>query len=216
MEHALAAAPRLQLDAKRIAATSGAIAVHVVVLMMLLMPAKVSTPAADEQVIDVIFDEPKPKIIPVISPPKEDKPRPPQQTPPQQVVPIADPPPVNLDQAPSLVDFVAPDVPDEPATSFDTGPATSMFQQVTTLAAPPPVYPRMALTRGIEGTVTLRIHIDAGGNPIEVSVEHSSGSLLLDQAALKVVKARWRFVPAQKDGQATEAWALVPIEFVLN
>jgi protein TonB len=44
----------------------------------------------------------------------------------------------------------------------------------------------MAVQRGIEGTVMLRIHVDAGGKPIEVSIEKSSGSRILDEAALKV------------------------------
>jgi hypothetical protein len=30
------------------------------------------------------------------------------------------------------------------------------------------------------------------------------------------VQARWRFVPATSNGSAVEAWALVPIEFVLD
>jgi hypothetical protein len=42
MAHAHAALPRLPLDAKRIAATSAVIALHVGVLMMLMMPAQVT------------------------------------------------------------------------------------------------------------------------------------------------------------------------------
>ena len=215
MQHALAAHPRLQVDAKRIAATSGAIAVHVVVLMMLMMPAQVSQPTVKEDVVVPIWEERKP-LPPQPLPPKPDKPRPQPVAQPQQQIAQVDPPPVNVDQAPSAMDFVAPDVPDVPPTTFDTGPATSMFQQLLTDAAPPPPYPKPAVMRGIEGTVTLRIHVDASGSPIEVSIENSSGSAVLDQAALKFVKARWHFVPAQRDGQATEGWALVPIEFVLD
>jgi len=215
MQHALAAHPRLQVDAKRIAATSGAIAVHVAVLMMLMMPARVSPPAEKEEVTVPNWE---PRVVPPLTPlPKPDKPRPqPVAQPPQQIVPVSDPPVVNVDQAPSVVDYVAPVLPDLPPTTFDTGPAPSFFQQLATDAAPPPPYPKMAVTRGIEGTVTLRIHVDASGSPIEVSIENSSGSALLDQAALKFVKARWHFVPAQSNGQATEGWALVPIQFVLD
>ena len=64
--------------------------------------------------------------------------------------------------------------------------------------------------------MTLRIHVDAGGQPIEVMVERSSGHAILDEAALKTVRKRWRFVPATRDGQAIEGWALVPVEFVLQ
>jgi protein TonB len=216
MQHALAAHSRLQVDAKRIAATSGAIAVHAAVLMMLMMPAKVAPPQAMEVIVEPVWQDRKP-LPPPPPPPKPEQPRPQPVTQAlQPQVPVVDPPPVNVDQAPSVVDYVAPELPDAPATSFDTGAATSMFQQLLTDAAPPPPYPKPAVMRGIEGTVTLRIHVDASGRPIEVSVESSSGSALLDQAALKFVKARWHFVPAQRDGQAAEGWALVPIEFVLD
>ena len=215
MQHALADAPRLQLDPKRIAATSGAIAVHVVVLMMLMMPAQAPAPVAVEEIIVPNWE--KPRVLPPQPPPPQQPPRqPPQAAPPRQVVPIADPPVVNLDQEASAVDFLAPVVPELPPTSFDSGPPASVFQELATIAAPAPPYPRQAMARNVEGTVGLRIHVDAGGNPIEVSIERSSGSALLDQAALKQVKARWRFVPAQRDGQATDAWALVSIAFVLD
>jgi protein TonB len=206
--------PRLQLDAKPILATSGAIARHIRVLMMLMMPAQVATPVEQEKVTIVDWLEAPPLPPPPPPPPPADKPPPTTHVTQTVPVPVPDPPPVNIDQEPGPVDVIAVDPPAIPNT-FETG-TTSMFQQLDTIAAPAPPYPRNAVARNIEGTVTLRIHVSASGEPMEVSVENSSGSPLLDQAALKFVKARWRFVPAQRDGQATEAWALVPIEFVLH
>ena len=214
MQLAHAALPRFELDGKRIAATSGVIALHVGVLMMLMMPAQAPTPVNEEQVtlVDWLEAPPKPPLPPPLPPKPRPDPKPVQQTP--APVPVVDPPPVSIDVAPSAVDIAAVDPPPA-ATSFDPQPA-SIFQQLATVSAPPPPYPRNALARRMEGTVVLRIHVGAGGEPLEVSVEDSSGSALLDQAALKFVKARWRFVPAQRDGLPTDAWALVPIEFVLN
>ena len=213
MQLAHAALPRFELDPKRILATSGAIALHIGVLMLLLMPAQPPNSVETETVTQVQFIDPPIKPIPLLPP----KPLPPTPKPVAQVAPapVLDPPPVNIDAPPSLVDTAAVEVPVE-ANTFETQPQQSFFTQLATVAAPAPPYPRNAVARRLQGTVTLRIHVSATGEPLEVSVENSSGSPLLDEAAQKFVKARWRFVPAQQNGQATEAWALVPIEFVLH
>lgn len=56
----------------------------------------------------------------------------------------------------------------------------------------PPEYPPRAVRQGQEGTVLLRVDLDAAGLPLAVAVERSSGHRLLDQAALAAVR-RWRF-----------------------
>ena len=214
MQLAHAALPRFEIDPKRIAATSGVIALHIGVLMMLMMPAQAPTPVEEEQVTLVEWLEapPKPPEPPPLPPQPKPVTKPVQQAPVPQ--PVVEPPPVNIDQAASVVDVPVVETRVEPNT-FDVQPS-SIFQQLATVSAPPPPYPRNAVARQLQGTVMLRIHVSATGEPMEVSVENSSGYALLDQAALKFVKARWRFVPVQRDGQATDAWALVPIEFVLN
>jgi protein TonB len=53
------------------------------------------------------------------------------------------------------------------------------------------------------------------GSAASVSVEKSSGSASLDDAALEAVR-NWRFVPARRGAQAVEAWHLVPIVFKLE
>jgi protein TonB len=214
MSYAHAALPPPRIDAKRIAATSGAIAVHVAILMMLMMPPEVTEPVAREEVIVPNWEKPKelPRITP---PPREPRPQVVRQAPVATPVRVPDPPVEPVDSTPSVVDYVAPP-PSDPPTSFDAGTAASEFQQLAVANGPPPTYPKMAVTRGIQGTVMLRIHVDAAGRPLEVSIEKSSGSRLLDEAALKFVQARWTFVPAQSGGQAVDAWGLVPIEFVLQ
>ena len=61
----------------------------------------------------------------------------------------------------------------------------------------------------------LRVLVDAFGRPVEVTVERSSGHRDLDRAARDKVLADWRFDPAQRDGVAVPAYALVPIDFTL-
>jgi protein TonB len=80
------------------------------------------------------------------------------------------------------------------------------------IESPAPRYPPSALRRGESGTVVLRVHVGADGVPYAVDVVDSSRSRLLDRAATDAVK-RWRFRPAQRDGQAVSGQVQVPISF---
>ena len=64
----------------------------------------------------------------------------------------------------------------------------------------PPEDPDEAARKGEHGTVVLLIHVSPAGRTAGVDVMRSSGSVLLDRAASEAV-ARWRFLPAVKDGQ---------------
>ena len=216
MVHAHAALPRLPLDAKRIAATSAVIALHVGVLMLLMMPAQLTRSVDVEEedrpyVPDFVNIPPPPPPPP---PPEAQQQRTLTQQPTQAPIASVEPPVESVDQSVGAMDFQVPVVAAAPNT-FETEPAGAGFLQLATLVAPAPAYPRPALTRRLSGTVTLRIHVDAGGLPIEVLVEHSSGHAILDETAMKSVQKRWRFVPATRDGQPIEGWALVSIDFVL-
>ncbi len=80
---------------------------------------------------------------------------------------------------------------------------------------PPPIYPALARRREQQGTVTVRVLVDADGSVERAEVAESSGFDTLDDAALETVRSRWRFVPARHDGQSVESWVLVPIRFTL-
>jgi protein TonB len=214
MDHTLPAAPHLSLDGKRIAATSGAILVHVAVLMLLLLPnVAPDAPAAPDEVTVVEF---KPRVPPKIDPPPQPRevitrPRPtPVRT------PLPDPPEIPVDDTPSAIDPYVPPLPDLPiANSFEAIATGPVFAQIAARVAPSPPYPKRAIQLRQSGEVVLRIRVDANGRPVEVTIERSSGSSILDEAARKFVAARWTFVPATHDGQAVEALALLPIAFTL-
>ena len=78
-----------------------------------------------------------------------------------------------------------------------------------------PQYPRVAVRRGYEGTVLLKVRVLDSGGVDEVGIEESSGYGILDKAALEAVKT-WRFTPARRGGKAVVSWALVPITFNLK
>jgi protein TonB len=80
---------------------------------------------------------------------------------------------------------------------------------------PAPTYPASARRRGIEGEVVLEVWVDESGQATRLLVRAASGHAGLDRAALDAV-ARWRFRPAQKQGKAVAAVALVPVRFRLT
>jgi protein TonB len=86
---------------------------------------------------------------------------------------------------------------------------------VAYLNNPRPVYPTLARTLGLEGTVLVRVQVSAGGIPEQISVAKSSGAPLLDQSALKAVQT-WTFVPARRGETSIPQWVEVPIRFQLK
>lgn len=83
------------------------------------------------------------------------------------------------------------------------------------LQNPPPRYPLSARRNGEEGTVLLRVLVTPEGRPGKVELERSSGSAVLDGAALEAVE-HWRFVPARRGSEPVEAWVRVPLVFRLE
>lgn len=80
------------------------------------------------------------------------------------------------------------------------------------LHRPNPVYPALSKRLREEGTVLLRVNLDAQGIVLDITVEKSSRFQRLDQAALEAVR-QWRFIPAKRGQAAIPSNALVPIEF---
>lgn len=209
MDRAQVLFPISSLDPRRIAATSGAIAVHVAVLMLLMMPMR-TAPSTPIPETPTIF-EPEFKEIPLI-PVTRTRPQPqvvPQRPVQSEVAPV--------DSTPSPVDTYTPPMPpDTPIVESFEPALPPAFAQISADVAPAPPYPAQALRMQLSGVVTLKVRVDTQGRPVEAVVENSSGSKLLDAAALKFVLARWHFIPATQDGAAIEAYALVPISFVIE
>ena len=118
------------------------------------------------------------------------------------------------DDAPRLVETAPPAPP--PSLPHPTAPTASSgaSAQPQPLAGqtPSPRYPAAALRRGESGTVMVKAEIGIDGVPSDVTVASSSGSRLLDRAALDAVR-RWRFTPALVNGQPATGSVRVPIRF---
>ncbi|MHC8322953.1 energy transducer TonB [Pseudomonas sp. GB2N2] len=136
--------------------------------------------------------KPKPVVKPVPKPVQKVVPQTP--APPQPTAPVAAP---------------APPAPPTPA------PVTPASANAAYLKNPAPEYPSLAVRRGWEGTVLLRVKVLANGKPGDIQIQKGSGREALDEAAINAVK-RWSFVPAKQGEVAQEGWVSVPIDFKLH
>jgi TonB family protein len=75
-----------------------------------------------------------------------------------------------------------------------------------------PAYPPAALRARVQGTPLITAYINEVGRPIEARVQKSSGSALLDDAAVRSVET-WSMIPATIDGQPACMWISFPITF---
>ena len=78
-----------------------------------------------------------------------------------------------------------------------------------------PAYPRAARLSGRQGVVKVVAMVDQNGSVTDAELSQSSGSALLDRAALDAVR-RAVFVPARKDGKTFACSVIVPIRFQLS
>lgn len=213
-----------RLDATRIGAETGTIAINAVLLLLLLAPVapRLVEPAPPDDMQLVPIVRVPPRIVPPPPLPVETKP----STPSPVTREVS--PPLPRQEAPA-VDIVAPlagDVPSDPvgleaAPPVEAGGAglqrtADIGASLQAIAAPPPPYPREALIARLEGTVVLDVHVDAEGRPVDVVVVTSSGHRALDRAAQRQVMQTWRFRPALRDARAVPALGRVPVSFVLE
>lgn len=203
------------VETPRVFAWSTAIALHVLALMMLLIPLgwrhadapvertsvrwitdqKVIQPPPPPDPVDVPTKATPPKAVPVI----------PQTVATPQL-------PAQHDTAPFALPDPAPAALDPPTTIAPPA-AGGTSGQLQYLRAPPPAYPIAAIRAGHQGTVMLRVTVDAEGRPQSVEISTSSGHRSLDLAARQQVLRHWQFRPAMIDGQASGAIGMVPVTF---
>jgi protein TonB len=185
--------------------------------------------------VEIQITRPPPPPTPVVIPPQAQQPPPPKPIAaarPQPRLSLPEPvhgPPVAGPESPGI---------DAPASDEGTAPAgTGEVAAPVVQAAPPPppppppvieakeganylknprpAYPRLALREGWQGTVLLRVRVLPSGRPEAITIQHSSGRGVLDDAAIAAVQA-WAFAPATQGGAPVAGWVNVPIEFRLQ
>jgi protein TonB len=115
---------------------------------------------------------------------------------------------------PSPPPFAAPAAPAQPVAPAAPVPIADRSSP-RPASSPAPRYPRDAQRRGETGTVLVRVHVGADGEPGSVDLVEGSGSRSLDRAAVDAVR-RWRFEPAIRNGQAVAGTVQIPITFSLS
>lgn len=176
-------------------------------------------PPAALPIIEVALLPPPPlpekKVLP--PPPQPPKALPPSRTKPEPR-PLLQPQPVAERVIEQVAEPSRPVLPTSPTPIVQAAPEPVLEAprfNAAYLNNPPPAYPLMARRRSIEGRVLVRAEVQADGACSRVELKKTSGSELLDQAALDAVK-KWRFIPAKKGDQALTAWVEVPITFKLE
>ena len=210
---------------KPVLRTSGAVLLaHAGVVWLVVHPlASPSLPGASDPVIlaSVVAEIPVAVAQPVQTTPT----RPAQalaQRPAVQQTVTPEPQTAPREFAPASSAAPTPTAAAAPLTTGSARPASPTAQAVVLpysdadyLNNPPPAYPRMSRRMGEQGTVLVRVFINAEGRAEKADIRTSSGYPRLDDAALETVQ-RWRYVPGQRAGQAEAMWFNVPIRFVLD
>ncbi|MBB4857690.1 protein TonB [Novosphingobium chloroacetimidivorans] len=101
-----------------------------------------------------------------------------------------------------------------PAAPAPSAPVEGGDLSSQLLSGKPPVYPIDARRQKIQGTVKLRILVGPDGRVRDLQVAVSSGSDLLDRAALSAVK-RWRYAPQQQNGVPVSVRGIASVTFGL-
>jgi protein TonB len=175
-----------------------------------MVPAAQLTPPQPEINVPPPEDTPPPtpELESMIQPPLPDLPPPtfPVQAPP----PKPKPPPPKPQPTPAVP---TTSIPQAAAPAAPAAPKT--ISQVAWLTPPSPLYPARSRRAGEQGTVTVKMLIDATGRPTEVSVQGSSGHPALDESAVSAVRAA-RARPYSEGGIPQPVWVNVPINFVLQ
>lgn len=171
--------------------------------------------------IPPVVQKPQPVAEPIAQPiQKVEQPKPIQQKPVQQETPQ----PKVVEQVtpqPAVAESVKPVPITTPKPAAEPSPPAQENLPVTEakgyagyLSNPAPEYPEIALERGWEGAVLLRVKVATNGSPLSVEVKHGSGKKVLDDAAIRTVK-RWKFSPAMRGNTPIEGWVDVPINYQL-
>ena len=198
--------------------------VHVIMLVVLVLARVEQAKADPDPTMEV-------SLIPAAAFAPEDLKRPPSApTPPKPVAlqpelekarptPLPDVMP-EVTRAASIEPSPAPTQANAPASAAPPGPPVPATTPPSFTAAylknPGPQYPYEARAKRQEGIVKLKVLVTPDGLAEQVVVERSSGFPTLDEAAMDVVKRRWRFVPAKQEGRAIAGWVVVPMAFSLK
>lgn len=208
------------IDPRRALAFAGIATLHIAALAALFVsrdtPAQAEPSAPTMMVMFISEAPPQPEPVPPRPQPVKPKPQPKMIATPTPTPSAISVPPI--EETPVAEAPVADVQPTAPAP--ETPPAPPAVIPPNFVAAylnnPGPHYPSTSVRMREQGTVMLLVLVNAQGRADKVTVDTSSGYSRLDEAAVEVVRQRWRFVAAKQGDQAVAAWVKVPITFELK
>ncbi|WP_244813772.1 energy transducer TonB [Caballeronia sp. Lep1P3] len=174
-------------------------------------PVAVQSPPVPQPPKPLPKPQPRPQVKPSVKPRIEPKPTP---------MPVTDAP------SPVAAPEPAPVAPPPPAAAPAAPAAPAIGKPTMDLAAPKnvahlscniaqPDYPAMSRRRGETGTALVKLTVGIAGKIENVTLQKSSGSPRLDDAALDAVRSS-ACTPYKENGEAIRATATVPFVFSLN
>jgi protein TonB len=236
---AFQSAPAANVNPRVIAACVAVLAIHAALLAVALTMRNAPLPRPIEAksiTAQLISETPQPAPQPVAvetPPPPKPVPKPvpkPQPTPKVKPKIEPKPTPMPVTEAPSQIAAPAPEptppAPPAPAQPAPPPAAPAIGKPSMDLAAPKnvahlscniaqPDYPAMAKRRGETGTAVIRLTVGLSGKIENATLQKSSGSSRLDDAALEAVRGS-ACSPCKENGEAIRASATVPFVFSLN
>lgn len=102
------------------------------------------------------------------------------------------------------------------ASSLSSSGEHSRTRSAAYRHAPRPPYPPSLRERRIEGSVRVRIFIDASGAPTDVKILTGSGHREFDDTARRWILRQWSFFPAEENGRPTAGSVTTQIHFIMD
>jgi protein TonB len=229
-------APAANANPRVVAACAAVVIIHAALLGVALTMHREPLPRPIEAksiTAQLVSETPQPAPQPVAvetPPPPKPVPQPvPKPQPKPKVKPKVEPKPAPMPvaEAPSQIAAPAPEpTPPAPPQPAPQPAAPAIGKPSMDLAAPKnvahlscniaqPDYPSMSRRRGETGTAVIRLTVGLSGKIENVTLQKSSGSSRLDDAALEAVRGS-ACSPYKENGEAIRATATVPFVFSLN
>lgn len=212
-------APRSSLDWQRVTALGTTVALHVVAVAIVAIPIAMPLPRIPPKFAQAtVFEAKPPRSVLPIPPEPLPFPHPRQSHHPVAASPVPRVPvatTTNPIESAAATTLVASAPVSAAPSNAPTTPAAGATRTLAYDGALRLRYPPASVRQREQGTVLLRVLVDADGAVQRIEIERSSGHAQLDTAARETVQ-RAHFRPVLRDGQAVPGWGLVPIEFRLD
>ena len=115
----------------------------------------------------------------------------------------------------TLLVFAAPFGWGNPSQADDDEVEVAVYSPPVPFEKANPRYPRKALSRGVEGWVTMHYMVDPTGKTYDIEIVDSNGDRSLENAAVRAA-AKYRYDPAKFQGQPIDAGASTRINFAIR